>query len=117
MIDVLDGANPCLKDLQAFHRELDKVKQFDQDVFRNIAYLSGEIGELVSAIRKLRKVNEISEELEMDARKQVGDELADCLAYVIKLANYTGIDLQDAYRNKMKQNLTREWHPKINDIT
>ena len=112
MTDVLlDKENLGLKDLQVFHRELDKEKQFDQDVFRNIAYLTGEIGELVSAIRKLRKVNNKSEE--PDARKHIGDELADCLAYVIKLANYMEIDLQDAYRNKMKQNLTREWHPKI----
>ena len=111
MLDLLSKDNLSLEDLQAFHRELDKEKQFDQDIFRNIAYLSGEIGELVSAIRKLRKVEDISEE--PDARKQIGNELADCLAYVIKLANYTEIDLEDAYRNKMKLNLTREWHSKI----
>ena len=100
-----------LKDLQAFHRELDAEKNFDQDIFRNIAYLSGEIGELVSAIRKHRKANGDAEEAE--ARNHVGDELADCLAYVVKLANYAEIDLHDAYTNKMKHNLNREWHPKI----
>jgi NTP pyrophosphatase (non-canonical NTP hydrolase) len=39
--------------------------------------------------------------------------LADCLAYVIKLANYAEVDLHAAYVHKMKRNLTREWHPKI----
>ncbi len=111
MIDLPSQDKLSIQDLQAFHKTLDKEKQFDQDVFRNIAYLSGEIGELVSAIRKLRKTENMSEQTA--ARIDVGDELADCLAYVIKLANYVEIDLHDAYINKMKRNLTREWHPKI----
>ena len=111
MINLLFKNNLGLQDLQAFHKELDKEKQFDQDIFRNIAYLSGEIGELVSAIRKLRKIEDLSEET--DARNHVGEELADCLAYVIKLANYAEVDLHEAYVNKMRQNLNREWHPKI----
>ena len=111
MEDLLSKDNLELQDLQAFHKELDKEKQFDQDIFRNIAYLSGEIGELVSAIRKFRKVKGLSEEIE--ARNHVGEELADCLAYVVKLANYADVDLHEAYVNKMQQNLNREWHPKI----
>jgi NTP pyrophosphatase (non-canonical NTP hydrolase) len=95
MSDILSKDNLSLKDLQVFHRELDAEKHFDQDIFRNVAYLSGEIGEFVSA------------------RDHVGEELADCLAYVVKLANYAEIDLHDAYVNKMKRNLNREWHPNI----
>ncbi len=110
MIDLLSKDDPGLKDLQVFHRELDKEKQFDQDIFRNIAYLSGEIGELVSAIRTLRKANDADV---LEAQNHVGEELADCLAYVVKLANYTEIDLNDAYISKMKRNLNREWHPEI----
>jgi NTP pyrophosphatase (non-canonical NTP hydrolase) len=97
-----------LRELQTFHLELDKEKQFDQDIFRNIAYLSGEIGELVSSIRMLRKSNDASEEF--DARIQVGDELADCLAYIVKLANYAEVNLHKAYIDKMRRNTTREWH-------
>jgi NTP pyrophosphatase (non-canonical NTP hydrolase) len=111
MEDLLSRDPLVLQDLQIFHKELDKEKQFDQDIFRNIAYLSGEIGELVSAIRKLRKANDSSEEAE--ARNHVGEELADCLAYVVKLANYAEVDLHEAYVNKMRRNLNREWHPKI----
>jgi len=111
MIDLLSGDRLSIQDLQAFHQALDNEKQFDQDIFRNVAYLTGEIGELVSAIRKVRMAGngmDVSE-----AKNHVGEELADCLAYVIKLANYAEIDLHDAYINKMKRNLTREWHPKI----
>jgi len=111
MKDILSKDNLGLKDLQVFHRELDAEKHFDQDIFRNVAYLSGEIGEFVSAIRKLRKANGNEEETE--ARNHVGEELADCLAYVVKLANYAEIDLNDAYVNKMQRNLNREWHPNI----
>ena len=100
-----------LQELQVFHRELDKDKHFDQDIFRNIAYLSGEIGELVSAIRTLRKASDVSDE--SDARIQVGEELADCLAYIVKLANYAEIDLHEAYVNKMRKNTGREWHKAI----
>jgi NTP pyrophosphatase (non-canonical NTP hydrolase) len=111
MIDLLSKEDLGLRDLQVFHRQLDQEKQFDQDIFRNIAYLSGEIGELVSALRGLRKVKDLPEESE--ARDQVGEELADCLAYVIKLANYAEVDLHTAYMNKMQKNLKREWHKAI----
>ena len=53
-----------LQELQAFHRELDQAKHFDQDIFRNIAYLTGEIGELVSVIRVLRKTDDFSKNRE-----------------------------------------------------
>jgi len=111
MEELLSKENLSLQDLQIFHKALDEEKHFDQDIFRNVAYLSGEIGEFVSAIRKLSKVSNETEEV--DARNHVGEELADCLAYVVKLANYAEIDLHEAYVNKMKRNLNREWHPKI----
>jgi NTP pyrophosphatase (non-canonical NTP hydrolase) len=100
-----------LQDLQAFHRELDQAKHFDQDIFRNIAYLTGETGELVSAVRVLRKTDDVSKEA--DARAHVGEELADCLAYIVKLANYTEVNLHEAYVDKMRRNANREWHKAI----
>lgn len=100
-----------LQKLQSFHFALDKEKKIDQDIFRNIAYLSGEIGELVSAIRTLRNASDVSSE--SGARIQVGEELTDCLAYIVKLANYAEIDLHEAYVNKMRKNIDREWHKAI----
>ena len=111
MEELLSKDKLGLEDLQTFHKVLDEEKHFDQDIFRNVAYLSGEIGEFVSAIRQLRKANNETEET--TARKRVGEELADCLAYVIKLANYAELDLHEAYVSKMKRNLNRDWHPKI----
>jgi NTP pyrophosphatase (non-canonical NTP hydrolase) len=97
----------CIRELQAFHESLDREKGFDLDMLRNIAYLSEEVGEVVSAIRELEKADGPSE-LE-EARAHLGEELADCLAYLLKLANYGGIDLQEAYMRKMERNLKRTW--------
>ena len=98
----------CIRELQAFHESLDREKGFDLDMLRNVAYLSEEIGEVVSAIRELKKADEPSALKE--ARAHLGEELADCLAYILKLANYGGIDLQEAYVRKMERNLNRTWH-------
>ncbi len=99
----------CIQELQAFHESLDREKGFDLDI-RNVAYLSEEIGEVVSAIRDFKKADEPST-LE-ETRNHLGEELADCLAYILKLANYGGIDLQEAYLRKMERNLTRTWYKK-----
>lgn len=37
-------------------------------------------------------------------RREVADELADVLAFLLSLANATGIDLSSAFENKMSQN-------------
>jgi len=108
LLQLLSKDEYGLQELQAFHRDFDKEKHFDQDIFRNISYLSGEIGELVSAIRMPRKASDVPSQ--SDARIQIGEELADCLAYIVKFANYAEIDLHEAYVNKMRKNTDREWY-------
>ena len=110
MRQLLDQPNLSIRHLQAFHQSLDRGKGFDLDMLGNVAYLSEEIGEVVTAIRNLKKADDPSAPEE--ARSHLGEELADCLAYIVKLANYGGVDLQEAYVSKMKRNLTRVWHGK-----
>lgn len=102
-----------IRDLQAFHRALDEEKAFDLDMFRNVAYLVEELGEVVSTARQLRQARGLAEEEE--ARACLGEELSDCLAYLLKLANYAEIDLQAAYVKKMRRNVTRTWPRKPRD--
>jgi len=109
---LVDKDKLCIRELQAFHESLDREKEFDSDMLRNVAYLSEEIGEVVSAIRDFKNADEPSSV--ETARAHFGEELADCLAYILKLANYGGIDLQEAYVRKMERNLTRTWHKKQN---
>jgi NTP pyrophosphatase (non-canonical NTP hydrolase) len=114
MIEILEQERPTLDDFQAFHRWLDAEKGFDQDPFRNVAYLASEVGEVVQALRDyLRAADDHPAEgdpLVAEARCRIGEELADCLAYIVKLANIADIDLQVAYVDKMKRNVSRDWH-------
>ena len=101
-------ADLTLRNLQAFHGSLDQEKSFDTDVIHNVAYLTAEVGEVMGAIRELKRGEAAPE----TARAHIGEELADCLAYVLKLANYLNVDLQDAYVQKMQTNLARTWYPR-----
>lgn len=106
---------------QQFHRQLDLSKGFDPDLFFNYILLMEEAGEVASELVKIwgetkqlaadgsRSQEEAHQEAINRHRASLRHELADLLAYTLKIANYTGIDLEQAYLDKMKQNLGREW--------
>ena len=105
-----------IEDFQAFHRWLDERNHFSTEIPLNMMLLSGEVGELAQVIKKVHFMmsrNDGESVTLEDAlaayRESIGQELADCLAYVFKIANYTGVDLQKAYVEKMEQNLDRTW--------
>ena len=105
-----------LEDFQAFHRWLDERNTFSTDIPLNMMLLSGEIGEVAQVLKKVHFLMSRNDgeavKLE-DAlaayRDNIGQELADCLAYILKIANYTGVDLQQAYVKKMERNTERTW--------
>lgn len=105
---------------QQFHRHLDASKGFDPDLFFNFILLTEELGEVSSEVVKIwqdtkrltadgRGAAEAHQEAISRHRATLRNELADLLAYTLKLANYTGIDLEKAYLEKMRRNLNREW--------
>jgi deoxyguanosine kinase len=109
-----------LSDHQRFHVELDKTKGFITDLYFNYLCLGEEMGELGSELAQLwREETELviqgsqGEQARKTAlarrRKGIQAELADCMAYLLKIANYAGIDLEAAYREKMKVNQSRTW--------
>lgn len=106
-----------LADFQEFHRWLDEQNDFNTDIFFNMMLLSGEIGELAQVLKRVhiqtnpKRVDEVKtlEEALVQEQDDLGQELADCIAYLFKIANYTGIDLQKAYLEKMARNLRRSW--------
>ena len=108
-----------IQDFQAFHRWLDEKNNFDTDILFNMVLLSGEVGEVAQVLRWIRKrthllKNEQPPEEAMETalseyRESLGAELADCFAYLLKLANYAGVDLHAAYLRKMEENLHRTW--------
>lgn len=108
-----------IEDFQEFHRWLDAKNDFNMDIFLNMMLLSGEVGEVAQELKKVHFMissgyNAKNEAMSLEAalqeqRENIGQELADCLAYIFKLANYTGVDLQEAYVKKMRKNLNRTW--------
>ncbi len=108
-----------IEDFQAFHQWLDEKNNFDPDILFNMVLLTSEVGEVAQVLRKICKQANLlqPEQAPGEAmstalshyREDLGQELADCLAYIFKLANYAGIDLQQAYREKMAKNINRSW--------
>lgn len=102
--------SPTLKDCQRFHDWLDEQKGFSRDLPLNVMLLVEEVGEVAKEVRTLCAASVSSDDDRVEiAREHLREELADCLAYIVKLANYTGIDLEEAYVAKMRHNITRKW--------
>jgi deoxyguanosine kinase len=117
--DLLTKGRP-LTDYQQFHSRLDEAKGFITDVYFNYLCLSEEMGELGSELAKLwreeaslllrGRVEGQARQRAMEVHRQaIQSELADCMAYLLKIANYAGIDLEAAYLDKMNDNQGREW--------
>jgi deoxyguanosine kinase len=107
---------------QQFHQQLDQSKGFDPDLFFNFILLVEELGELATELIRIwgeskrmtdddRPTTDTLEEVLSRHRPALRNELADLLAYLLKLANYTGIDLEQAYLEKMRLNIDRDWPP------
>ncbi|MFZ5815037.1 MAG: MazG nucleotide pyrophosphohydrolase domain-containing protein [Bacillota bacterium] len=108
-----------IPDFQAFHRWMDEQKGWPENLLLNMVLLSGEVGEVANELKKIHwKASllkaELGEEAAREAakaeyREALGLELADCLAYIFKIANNAGIDLEQAYLTKMAKNVQRQW--------
>lgn len=116
---VLDSSRD-LANYQEFHRHLDRAKGFDPDLFLNIIAMTEELGELSTVVGKIWAMRrdlqlnghtaaQAQQESIQANRQAVGNELADILAYLLKIANYMNLDLEQAYVRKMRQNIDRQW--------
>ena len=110
-----------LTDYQRFHVELDRSKGFITDLYFNYLCLSEEMGELGSELAELWRqeallarqgqLREKAKEGALEIRREsLKEELADCMAYLLKMANDAGINLEEAYLSKMRVNQERHWH-------
>jgi dCTP diphosphatase len=66
--------------------------------------LVGEVGEVAEIFQWKGEVTTGLPELNEKERQHVGEELADVFAYLIRLSDVCGVDLSEAFRNKMKKN-------------
>ncbi|PKO21115.1 MAG: hypothetical protein CVU38_16480 [Chloroflexi bacterium HGW-Chloroflexi-1] len=115
-----------LPDFQRFHQVMDREKGFVADLFFNYLCLTEEIGEVGHALAQVWKQQEQlllqvgnrqeARDRALDAvRANLQEELAAALAYLLKIANDAGVDLESAYR--IEQNATsRETGPAIRGV-
>ncbi|RUA15660.1 MAG: hypothetical protein DSY55_05850 [Clostridia bacterium] len=126
-IRILKGGRRRLGDFQRFHRALDQEKGFGADLGMNFAGLTEEVGEvgreikltLIQADRLLARTGNRSDAVQQALsvrHDELADEMADVLAYLLKLANYTGIDLEAAYVRKMGRNWQRDFEARFRDF-
>jgi NTP pyrophosphatase (non-canonical NTP hydrolase) len=119
-IRILQGGRRRLGDFQRFHRALDREKDFVDDLALNLAGLTEEVGEVGRELkltwRDARKWHaqtgnqqEALERALAGRRSLLAEEMADVLAYLLKIANYADIDLEAAYVDKMGRNWRRSW--------
>lgn len=105
-----------LTDFQRFHRTLDREKGFMEDLFFNYICLTEEIGDIGRLIKQTWRHQEDllpvagNRQEAMDRAVESGkadlqDELADALAFLLKIANDAGVDLEAAYITKMDRTL------------
>jgi NTP pyrophosphatase (non-canonical NTP hydrolase) len=103
---VLTEGHRRLSDFQRWHRALDEEEGFVQDVFFNYICLTEKVGELGGVLAGIWRAQTPGETC--DDQALFREELADCLAYLIRLANYAELDLEEAYLDKMRPKRARE---------
>ena len=73
--------------------------------------LVGEVGELSELFQWLPAESALAAASEEPLRTRVGEELADVLLYLVRLADVLGVDLRDAVEAKMERNALK--HPPL----
>ena len=97
-----------LIDLQNHIKTVGQERGWDKNSYLEIFLLfSEEIGELAKAIRNHEGL--YAEKAKDYKRFELEEEFADVFNYLLDLANYFEIDLEDAFRKKDAVNAKRKW--------
>lgn len=112
-----------MKELQAFSREYQKEMQWEikkdtysvsrESLLNNYMLLTTEMAEVAEELRKVFNITNYNIQKGMDEneafsigkkeiKEDLGKELADCLAYILKIANFFDIELEDSFYLKME---------------
>jgi NTP pyrophosphatase (non-canonical NTP hydrolase) len=99
--------HPTLKDLQKYMDEVCKERGWTKDTYaEKFLLFSEEIGELAKA---MRKATGLYQEKAKQKQIELAEEFADVLSYLLDLANYFSVDLEQAFREKEQINQNRVW--------
>lgn len=104
-----------LTELQKYMKKVCSERGWDGNSHLEIFLLfSEEVGELAKAIRENDKLFHETEESREEAGKtkrryNLEEEFADVLGYLMNLANYFDVDLEEAFWKKEEVNSKRIW--------
>lgn len=103
------SAGPGFEKLRLELAEFAKSRDWDQfHSIRNLVLaLVGEVGELAAEFQWLSDEQVTSTMLNEQKREAVGSELADILAYLIRIADVAQFDLESELMKKMQVNESR----------
>jgi NTP pyrophosphatase (non-canonical NTP hydrolase) len=75
----------------------------------NTAILTEEVGEVARLMARIYGEQSFkTKEKELTAKSDLADEMADVMFVLICLANQTGVDLTQAFKNNMEKKTTRD---------
>ena len=113
-----------MKELQTFMRDYQKEMGWEIDsdnyansresLLNNYMLLTTEVAEVAEELRRTfnqtqqsildgREQEEAFLMAKENAKENIGKELADCMAYLIKFYNFFEIDIEDSFYNKMRE--------------
>jgi len=96
-----------LRELQDYIHDVTKLRGFEKETIEDaMLLLVEEVGELAKAIRNFLGLRSSRKR---DLYKNVGEELADCMIYLIDIANLANVDLENAFREKERHSSRRKW--------
>lgn len=102
----LDQAPRQLGAWQHHHRQLDRDRQRLTDPYLNFMLLQEQIGALARALARRWVASNAGRPDE--PLPDLRPELAEVLDHIIKLANYAGVDLEEAYLNRLRTDTSRQ---------
>jgi NTP pyrophosphatase (non-canonical NTP hydrolase) len=100
--------NSTLKEIQEYITKMMEANGFHNKPLELFCYLTEEVGELAKEIRKTEQ------NMGMDVKKEYDSclkyEIADIFIYLLAICDFYHIDLLEAFQNKEKINLYRDWN-------
>lgn len=101
------AAQPTLPQLQQYMDAVCQERGWTQDNYaEKFLLFTEEVGELAKAIRKTRGMYQ---EHARQNTLNLEEEFADVLSYLLDLANFFHVDLEQTFRAKEAINATRTW--------
>lgn len=101
--------NNTLQEIQQYIKKVIEIRGFEkQEIEKTMLLLLEEVGELAKAIRK-DATNMSIDKSKINHYNSIENEIADVFIVLSSICNKLNIDLYNAFKNKEKENIERNW--------